>query len=300
VNTALPGIDGANPLGFLAAMGLLRLLSAKAGRIRFAHDGTNRAIVEGDVDGQGIADLVASDASASAKRPSLAIEYEKKEKNKIKRVRDLKSPPGVFEQLLVAAKKCWIGGEDREFVSDLAAFATSLEVDGKGNTKPTAFHFTAANQEFLKAADESRRKVTADEVRESLFAEHGRKPGKNLRWDPRDARSHALMAEDPDAEGTSVDATLEWLAFRGMVAFPVVSVGRKLPATTGVTGRGEDMEFTWPLWRVAAEWATARSLVRLPVVAMTRERGVFSIATSGIRRTAQGFGNFGPAEVRAV
>ena len=108
------------------------------------------------------------------------------------------------------------------------------------------------------------------------------------------------MAEDPDTQGTSVDVTLEWLAFRGLAAFPVVSVGRKQPATTGVTGRGDDTQFTWPLWRLAAAWVTARSLVGLPVSAMTRERGVFAIATAGIRRTSQGFGNFGPPEIVAV
>jgi len=300
MNTRLPGIDGGNPLGFLAAMGLLRLSRRGGGRLRFASDGTNQAVLEGVGDEHAITDMVAADAKASAGLAALKISYSKPEKKGVKVVRDLKAPPAEFTKMLFQAKQSWASGSDREYAADIAAFGTSLEVDGKGNTKPTAFHFTAAQQEFLKAIDESRSKVDPVGAYESLVEGRGRTRGKNLRWDPRDARAHALMAEDPDAEGTSVDVTLEWLAFRGLAAFPVISVGRKQPATVGVSGRGEDMEFTWPLWRLAADWATACSLVRLPSDAMTRERGVFAVATSGIRRTAQGFGNFGPADLSAV
>ncbi len=247
-----------------------------------------------------ISGVVADDAERSRDLACINIRYEKAEKNKVKVVRDLKPPPAVFSRLLVAATDEWVQRTNAEYSHDLAAFATSLEVDGKGNTKPTAFHFTAAQQEFLKAADESRSNVTREEAYASLVDGRGRKPGKNLRWDPRDERSHALMAQDPDVEGTAVDATQEWLAFRGLVAFPVLSIGRKQPATTSVNGRGEGMVFSWPLWRVAADWPTVTSLIKLPISTLTADRGVIAVATSSIRRTAQGFGNFGPAAVRAV
>ncbi len=51
----LDGVDGGNPLGFLAAIGLLRLLRSRQGRIMWAADSSNRLIVRGvhDIDGVG-------------------------------------------------------------------------------------------------------------------------------------------------------------------------------------------------------------------------------------------------------
>ena len=70
--------------------------------------------------------------------------------------------------------------------------------DRKGNTKPTAFHFTASNQQFLGAVEETRGKITKDWVAESLDDCNGKmKPGMNLRWDPDAERGRALMGVQP-------------------------------------------------------------------------------------------------------
>ena len=49
-----------------------------------------------------------------------------------------------------------------------AAYATEVARDGKGNTKPTALHFTAANQQFLGTVEETRGKLTREWVEESF------------------------------------------------------------------------------------------------------------------------------------
>jgi hypothetical protein len=101
-----------------------------------------------------------------------------------------------------------------------------------------------------------------------------------------------------------------------------------------VTGRRQDeLRFHWPLWSCGASYSTVRSLILLTAgwvekeeqirrMIETHDRGgqrqrsldrlqldlenaleerrgrtVFAICTSAIRRTAQGFGNFGPAHV---
>ena len=57
----LAGVDGSNPLGFLAALGLLRIVSG--GRLGFAGDGSFRAFFEGlDIDQSDLAERVAADA----------------------------------------------------------------------------------------------------------------------------------------------------------------------------------------------------------------------------------------------
>ena len=298
----LAGIDGANPLGFMAAIGLLRIADMQRSGVRlgFVDDGSYRAFLEG-TDGLDPPALVAADAAAAAGPRSWWLEYEKIEKSGSKRVADLKPPPQVFRDFVAKCLAARAHG-DGEGIAYAAAFATDLAVDGKGNTKPTAFHFTAANQTFLGAVEEIRKSVTEEWATASLFAGHASRPGSNLRWDPDAERNRALMGENPVDAGTAVDAPLEWLAFRGLPMFPVVPLGSRI-VTTCVEGRRQDeMSMRWPLWSEAASARTVASLLRSRPPRSPRERalrGIFATCTSSIRRTSQGFGNFGPAAVMA-
>jgi hypothetical protein len=133
--------------------------------------------------------------------------------------------------------------------------------------------------------------------------------GSNLRWDPDAERNRALMGVNPTDDGTVVNAPLEWLAFRSLPAFPCVPIGDRI-VTCGVTGRRQDdLQFHWPLWSCGATYETVRSLLLLTAawiesrnvvraIESRRARGVIAVCTSDIRRSAQGFGNFGPALVR--
>ncbi|MGE0757961.1 MAG: hypothetical protein AB7O38_13110, partial [Pirellulaceae bacterium] len=203
-----------------------------------------------------------------------------------------------FKKFLATCVDAWLAGND-EAVGYAAAYATDIAIDGKGNTKPTAFHFTAAQQTFLGAVEGIRAAVTEEWVEISLFKGHGARPGSNLRWDPNADRNWALMANNPSGDETHVDAPLEWLAFRGLPLVPSFPRGSKI-STTGVVGRGDDMRFTWPLWSVPASLQTARSALQVDWTGSIRERaarGIFAICSSAIRRTSQGFGNFGPPTV---
>jgi hypothetical protein len=235
---------------------------------------------------------------------------------------------------LKSAIEEWLAGR-RERCDYAAAYGTEFARDGTGNTKPTALHFTAANQQFLGTVEECRQEITREWVEESLDGRDGKmKPGMNLRWDPDAERSRALMGVNPNDDGTSVNAPLEWLAFRGLPAFPCLPVDKRI-VTCGVTGRRQnELRFHWPLWSCGASYAAVRSLLLITagwvehpeqtrhlietyirnrrsqrsvaqlerefdrVIEERRGRGVFAICTSEIRRTAQGFGNFGPAHVQ--
>ncbi|HXX68755.1 MAG TPA: hypothetical protein VEK07_16325, partial [Polyangiaceae bacterium] len=213
-------------------------------------------------------------------------------------VADLKPPPDDFKKFLATAIEAWLAGND-EAAGYAAAYGTDIAVDGKGNTKPTAFHFTAANQTFLGAVEGIRGSVTQEWTEESLFKGHGERPGSNLRWDPGAERNWALMANNPNDDGTRVDAPLEWLAFRGLPLLPSFPRGSRI-ITTAVVGRGDDMTFTWPLWSIPASLLTTRSVLQVDWAGSNKERvarGVFAICSSAIRRTSQGFGNFGPSSV---
>jgi hypothetical protein len=307
--TKLGGLIGSNPLGFMASIGLLRLLDRRIGggvRLGFHDDGAFEAWIECDrpVD---LAGLVVNDAATAAGTQPWRLEYAKAEKKGTRLVADLKPPPAEFSAFLDLAIREWRSGES-ERADYAAAYATGVALDGRGNTKPTAFHFTAANQQFLGAVEETRGRVTREWVERSLDLPGQAMPGPNLRWDPDAERNRALMGANPTDDGTTVNSPVEWLAFRGLPAFPCVPIGDRV-VTCGVTGRRQDeLQFHWPLWSCGASYPAVRSL--LPIAAMwaqeesrssgpRRARGVFAICTSDIRRTAQGFGNFGPARVRA-
>ena len=293
----LTGLNGTNPLAFLASMGLLRLLRQQSGIVRlgFLSDRSFHPFVEG-FEGD-LADLVCRDAALAEGKKAWWLEYEKAGKDGVM-VADLKPPPSVFKDFLVACVERWCGGEG-ESVAFAAAFGTSVIYDKtkNKNIKPTAFHFTAAQQEFLDIVEKVRAAVRLEWVNCSLFEGHAGRPGSNLRWDPAAERNWALMANDPTKDGTSIDAPLEWLAFRGLPLFPSFPFRARI-ITTAVSGRGEEMELTWPLWSVPISLETARSALQMTWTSASRDqamRGVFAVCTSVIRRTSQGFGNFGPA-----
>jgi len=297
----LVGVDGSNPLGFLAALGLLRVVpSAKLG---FSEDGSFQAFIdELDKGNSELATVIAADAEAAANASApWRFTYTKAatKKQGPQKVADLKPPPDDFKTFLATCIEAWLAGND-EAAGYAAAYGTDIAVDNNGNTKPTAFHFTAANQTFLGAVEGIRASVTQEWVETSLFKGHGERPGSNLRWDPDAERNWALMANDPSGDGTRVNAPLEWLAFRGLPLLPSFPRGSRI-ITTGVVGRRGDMTFSWPLWSIPASLLTARSAIQLDWTGSPKKRaacGVFAICSSSIRRTSTGgFGNFGPSSV---
>jgi len=297
----LAGLDGSNPLGFLASLGLVRV--TPGARLAFCNDGTFQAFLDGF---QGTSDdlvnRVTADATAAADQAAVwRFSYMKPatKKTEAKSVQDLKPPPDDFKRFLNLSLDRWLEGND-EAAAYAAAYATDFAVDGKGNTKPTAFHFTAANQTFLGIVESIRASLTEEWVRTSLFDGHGERPGSNLRWDPNAERNWALMSNNPNDEGTSVNAPLEWLAFRALPLLATFPRGPNTITTTCVFGRSADMAFTWPLWSVPASLSTIRSILLVDWARDRKERkwrSVFAICTSEIRRSNQGFGNFGPSAI---
>jgi hypothetical protein len=271
-------------------------------------DGTFNAWIETDTDVD-LVDLVMNDAQMNVGDRPWRLTYAKEEKKGTKRVADLKAPPEDFARFLKDAVEEWLGGAP-ERADYAAAYGTDVAVDNNGNTKPTAFHFTAAHQQFLGLLEKTRTMLTREWVERSLNEPNQTMPGSNVRWDPDAERSRALMAVNPSDDRTAVNAPLEWLAFRGLPAFRCIPIGDRI-VTSGVTGRRQDeMQFHWPLWSCAATYPTVRSLLCI-AARWTAERrsdragegrrlrGVFAVCTSEIRRTSQGFGNFGPALVSA-
>ena len=303
----LTGLDGRNPLGFLAAIGLLRVLDGDARRRRAAlpalsfEPGTALARISSELDVNAIVDLVLADAAAQSDNRALQFAYTKDGEEAApgsdNAIRDLKPPPSLAAKLLrdVATAP--------ERVSGLAAaWFSEVIQDNKGNTKPTGFHFTAGQQTFLSMVEDLRTGIAAEDVHEALLG-----PWKNtsllpsLTWDSSVTRLYALRASDPSGEKRGSVPGANWLGVVALEAFPVAPHGDEL-VTTGIRGRWKDSVFRWPLWAPGATFRAVCSLVRVDArkwtVTERKALGITDVLGAKILRSDQGgYGSFTPAHV---
>lgn len=305
----LPGLDAQNPLGFLAALGLLRVLDDEAARadrerprLSFADRGGFIAEVHTPHTTEAIIALVLQDAAAQADNRALQLAYSADgvlvAPGTKGAIRDLKPSPAVARELLELAS----ASTDRRTAAQAAAWFSELVQDHNGNTKPTAFHFTAGQQAFLDMVEDLRVGLTAAHLQEALDGPWlNTSPLPSLSWDASVARMYALRAGNPSKERRGSVPGANWLAVVGLTFFPVVVRAGWL-VTTGVSGRWKDSTFTWPVWSPRAELPAIASLLVLDAAAWTqRERlayGIDTVLRSRILRSDQGgYGSFAPAEV---
>lgn len=297
----LTGLDGSNPLGFLAALGVLNVLTDRGGAPKLAwRSGDWRPIVtDVAVDRGELLARLTEDVATWREDPCLELKYGKRGKQ-AKRAWDLKPPPGEFRSYLdrlVAASQ----PRRRRAVDFAAAFATETARDNNGNTKPTALHFTAGQQQFLEMVAGLRDAVTQDDLEEAVFGPwRYERALPVLGWDCSAARVYALRADDPSkAEKRGVPGA-DWLAFRALSFIRVAPI-RTQVATTGCSGGWKTGTFCWPLWEVGLTRDSAHVVVQmanLPGLPESdrRARGICAVFACGIRRSGHGGGgSFAPA-----
>lgn len=315
------GLDGANPLAFFAALGVLRILDAQAQkqgnptpRLSWVDEGRWRPCFYGPQSLQDIVNAVLIDMPSWDEGLILGFAYtsggERTTPDAAGAIRDLKPTPVLARNWLEEIAEQAAAG-NRGCADTVAALVTDTAVDGKGNTKPSTFHFTAGKQLFLKMVGELRQGLKQEDFVEALCGPwRGRSKLPSLSWDSTVARIYALRASDPSDEKRGSIPGADWLAFNGLALLPVVPRGKKI-LTTGVTGGWKNGVFTWPVWRVPATLRSIRSLLSWHAIApplqedrnntwreQLRIRGVAAVFRSAITRSEQGgYGGFSPAEV---
>ena len=195
-------------------------------------------------------------------------------------------------------------GTKRRSADLAAAFASEIIVDNNGNTKPTAFHFTAGQQTFSKMVTELVNGVEEADFKRALVGPWTRSSKlPSLSWDATATRYYALRATDPSKEKRGSEPGAEWLAFRALPFYPVAPRGKRL-VTPGVEGGWKNATFSWPLWTRPCTLPAIRSLLSYKGLGVTSQRersmrGIAAVLSSDIKRSDQGgYGSFSPSRVR--
>jgi hypothetical protein len=305
----LTGLDGKNPLAFLAALGVLNAVAdrTKEGtpepRLVWRAGGTHQPAIVGGPDRGALLDVLVQDLESFRGEPAIERLRYRKDGNGAE-AHDLKPPPGYFADYLSHLVNDGLVNDDlRRSLAFAAAFATDVAMDNNGNTKPTALHFTAGQQEFLAMVSELIQGVRVEDLEEALFGPWKyERPLPVLQWDNTSARDYALRASDPSKDKKLGVPGADWLAFRGLPFIRVAPVGDRI-VTTGCSGEWKTGAFRWPIWTVPLSRPVIGSVLTSPEVfdvdpSVLRARGIAIVFESAIRRSDQGgYGSFAPARM---
>jgi hypothetical protein len=252
----LSGIDGANPLGFLAAVGALRLLDSRqpAARLHWNLDGGWRPVLsrvdpEPDRLVAALMDCKAFPAEVLSRIGS-----------------DLTVSREAFVEFVKIVEEHMVESGDRVPADFAAAFGSeAFEDPKKGVIERTDFCFItgSGHQHFVGTAEALLQQTTLDHLRRALFLPWDRADKKlSFRWDPADAAEYALRWSDPGPEGASSMWGANRLAIEALPLFPTHPTADGL-ATTAFRFASREDQFTWPVWTAPASIGTVRSLLSL-------------------------------------
>lgn len=300
----LTGLDGKNPLAFLAALGVLNALADRTKRetpeqrLVWRAGGTYQPAIVGGPDRGALLDVLVQDLKSFRGEPAIERLRYRKDRDGAE-AHDLKPPPRDFARYLNEL----VRDDLRRSLAFAAAFATDVAVDNNGNTKPTALHFTAGQQEFLTMVSELIQGVRVEDLEEALFGPWKyERPLPVLQWDNTSARDYALRAGDPSKDKKLGVPGADWLAFRGLPFIRVAPVRDRI-VTTGCSGEWKTGAFRWPIWTVPLPRPVIGSVLTSPEVfdvnpSVLRARGIAIVFESAIRRSDQGgYGSFAPARM---
>jgi hypothetical protein len=294
----LRGLEGTNPLAFLAALGVLSLPTAHDGsETRLAW--TDHAVPYACVWGYSAIDQIATRAMAERDiwREAVVI------RGPVRGLPmdDVKLKPSDLRPYIEA---CRDAGDHGRSAALVAALVAEGALDNNGVAKPTDLHFTAGQQRFLRMATELVEGLERADVEEALDGPwRYERELPSFMWDVTDDRVYALAAFNPSGEKKRTVPGAEFLALLGLRALPMFANGARA-ATTACSGTWKRGSFSWPLWSVPATFDGARTIVahagltRGPAAERARWLtgwGVRQIWSCGIRRSEQGgYGSFAP------
>lgn len=291
----LPTLDGANPQGFLAALGVFDALREGhyCVKLSWKFDGKWRAVLHTSLSLHDIITQLEKDRDRVLNSVSLNFEFSNE---------DVNAPPKEYRSFLE-----FVPFLNNDLDADYAAaFASEAVFEAKGSVKPSLLRFSSARQKFLSTAKKNGKAATRDELKAALTALTYEKRTAYFGWDHAVCRDYSLLGQDPSNAKTQLgNPGMEWLAFRGFRLFPSVPLGEKI-VTTCVHGHWEGA-FVWPLWEKPISRNVIPFMLQQPWAEYDDHgnvrfcsdrlsaRGVSALLESRIIREGKGFGRMRPS-----
>lgn len=281
---SLSGLDGGNPLAFLAALGAVRSITLArpewhprlAWRMQ-AHWTPVLGFAE-SVDESAFLDALATHLPHAPGREALALDD------------NIKFTQEAFRSHLQSA----VAAENREakhLVHMLTALASDALQNDAGLVPDSALRTMsgAGHQHFLKFMRQLIESTDRDHLHKALFKTWLRDdPQPSLRWDPNDDRRYALRWKEPSNDPIRTVRGANRLAIEALPLFTTTVVDNDLK-TPGFKGRGmNDTYWTWPIWDPFVGIETARSLLTLKILkSAVTEADFGNLSGMGIRQIFQ-------------
>jgi hypothetical protein len=267
----LRGLDGGNPLAFLAALGTLRSLTLAWGpgrtvRMSWKVEGAWRPVLHLD-------------------RPASSPEIVEALDNQLKRMQghplwsigpDLKATPKDFGDYANRAVSQLHSDGDRTWADFVAAFGCEATTTDSGLIQDTALRTMsgAGHQHFVQSMALIVDRAGPEHLEKALFHPWRYDDAvekQTLRWDPVDDVRRALRWRDPSGDprrkrrGGMLGANR--LAIEALPLLPTIPRGRDLHTTGFTSPRRRPVEWTWPIWSEPIGVDLARSVLAHPSLA---------------------------------
>jgi len=296
------GLDGSNPLGFLASVGVAVVAQERYPGLRVGWRDTGRgwrpSLLECGDDEREFSDRILESLKSA---PTTVFDLDKK----------MPFDAGKFSSALREAQRR-SSIMDRRDADLLAGMGTELYPDKKsGQFQDSKFRMIrsgdSAGQGLPFYAKANIEKLDPERLHLTLFDVWDyQDEGYDLRWDPIGDQRYALRWRDPSksrlADGPGMMLASASLALEALRWFPTLPVGR-LAETTGfhrVSRR--EIYFVWPIWTPMVSMDTVRSLLVLPELTHNpidhdslARRGIQEVFRSQRIRQNQYYSNFLPA-----
>ncbi|AHF92471.1 hypothetical protein OpiT1DRAFT_01055 [Opitutaceae bacterium TAV1] len=271
----LTGINGASPLGFLAALGAFRVAqhvhTARIGLSWAPAGGTWRPILHApyDTTPESLVEGLDKYLRAQADSPAFTV------------AKNIKMPEKAFHHYATQAIEHWFSGNRPNWAAFVAAFGASVPIDENRWTEDSAFRFVRVFKNetdkngrpekkpgFLDMVRSIAQNTTRENLHETLFGPwEFRDEEFSLRWDPEDDRRYALRWANPATDKTTVVRGANSLAIEALPLFPTMPTSTQL-ATTGFVGKkSNDTFWTWPIWNAPIGIDVCQSLLASPELA---------------------------------
>lgn len=323
---ALPGLRASEPIGFLAALGLLRVVTGRgtfgAAKLGWSDDSAWPAVLstEHACDPDRLLDDLLAHMTGRAAAPAFSARPDAAQEPIPDPWADVKVPLDDYRTRLVAVRAT-ADRTTREAADFLAALGCeSVSVGGKDAVKPSALHMTSGNQKFLTTCQDIAGSLDpgaalpseascppAEAFREAVF---DRRTDGPPGWRAADRMSamgfdaareavYALVADAPGPAGPRSTRAAVWLAVEGLSLFPSLPAGGRLH-TRGFDPRAT--AFRWPVWDGLLRLGAVRTLVGgrevvqpKPEARRLRQLGIRAVMESARVTIGQGYGQLRPA-----